>query len=250
MKRSSSVAAAILGVAMAAPSWAQVPCADWHTSAFFEVASASDVTRCFEAGADPNTRGERDRTPLHFAAWYGTAETVKVLLDLMNVDPMVRDATGRTPLHHAGTAETVTLLLAAEANPNAQDQRGVTPLHRAVESMSDVGIVPLLIAAGADLDARDQFGSTPLHSGRTAEAVTALLEAGADVNARRDEVNGETPLHSMAALGNAEGVTALLGAGADPNARDEDGRMPRDYALENSAFPGEDLLRELTRGRF
>ena len=49
--------------------------------------------------------------------------------------------------------------------------------------------------------------------------MTALLEAGANLEAR-DE-SGKTPLHPAALGGTAEAVMALLGAGADPKVRNK-----------------------------
>ena len=129
-----------------------VDCADWNTDAFFEAAEVLDVTRCLQAGADPNARGIFDRTPLYWAA--------------------------------SGTA--IKALLEAGANPNACDSLGFTPLHVA----RTAEVVMALLEAGADLNVRDSNrGDTPLHSTASpgyAEAVTALLEAGANPNARNE----------------------------------------------------------------
>ena len=50
---------------------AQVDCADWGTLAFFKAAEISDVTRCLQAGANPNV--------LPLAVITGNAEAIAAL---------------------------------------------------------------------------------------------------------------------------------------------------------------------------
>ena len=68
-------------------------CADWNTQQFFEDATAADVTRCLEDGADVGARTQlydsehpvwdspAEWRPIHFALLFGTSDVVIVLLD-------------------------------------------------------------------------------------------------------------------------------------------------------------------------
>ena len=147
-----------------------------------------------------------------------------------------------TPLHHAarsGTADVVRTLLEAGADPNAWATGfnvdwgwGWTPLHLAARSNPDPGVVGALLDAGADLDARGEerylVGYSPLHyagANPNPTVTAALLDAGADVHARSQR--GRTPLHEAAASASNPAVIELLAAaGADVNARDASGYAP------------------------
>jgi len=134
MKRrmSAMLGAAAAAWLCAAPATAAVSCAKWNTWAFFERASAADVSRCLRAGADVNPRikGSR-RTPLH-----GAAE--------QNKNPAVVDA-----------------LLKGGANVNARIKGSRrTPLHFAAAT-NKTAVVGALLKAGADAGARDRIGRTP-----------------------------------------------------------------------------------------
>src|SRR5271157_5666677 len=83
----------------------------------------------------------------------------------------------------------------------------------------------LPIAFGADLRLVDAVEK------RDQKAVRALIKAGADVNAVRDD--GSTPLIWAASRDDAEIVSALLAAGAKVNAADENGETPLLLACGN-----------------
>ena len=51
-----------------------------------------------------------------------------------------------------------------------------------------------------------------------------LLSKGANVHAK--DLNGSTPLHHAANMGNVRAIELLIASGAEVNARDNDGRPP------------------------
>ena len=105
---------------------------------------------------------------------------------------------GWTPIMYAalyGDADVVRVLLAQGANPNAQNDGGGTALMYAVE---DAEKVRLLIEAGADVNARSGEGRTALliAVGRHGSNAVAklLLDAGAQPSARLADGRGALAL--------------------------------------------------------
>ncbi len=177
---------------------------------FFSIATAEDVTRCLNAGSNPNSRTDEGWAPLHLAAAVSDTAAVIVVLLESGADLLARSEYGDTPLHLA-----------------------------AMNSNADVTLT--LIDAGADVNARGEERSTPLHYAAAlnpnVEIINALLEGESDPNARMEY--GETPLHAAAMMNeNPAVLVALLDGGADPIARDDDDQAPWDYAKENQSLMG------------
>ena len=137
-----------------------------------------------------------------------------------------------------GRAERVReLVVESPELARAHSADGFTALHYpAFFGLGDaVGASRALLDAGADVNARsaNDLSVLPLHSavaGDHAEVAALLIDAGADVNARQR--HGWTPLHGAAQNGAAETVERLLAAGADRAATNDDGVTAADLAAK------------------
>ena len=106
-----------------------------------------------------------------------------------------------------------------------------TPLHDAVHTGLDE--VKALVEAGADVNARDANQATPLYwavaAGRTNLPILQyLVDHGADVNTKN--AWGTTPLHLAALNGDAPAVERLLELGADETAVGQTNQTAEDMA--------------------
>jgi len=98
-------------------------------------------------------------------------------------------------------------------------------------------VVKALLEAGANVNARtlEGFQSTALHlaAGATQElAVRLLVELGADVTS--EDKYQATPLHRAARGGNPKIVKFLLENGSDVSVQDDKKRLPIWYAVMNN----------------
>ncbi len=123
----------------------------------------------------------------------------------------------------------------AQAHARAPD--GFTPLHLAIFG-GQPEAVQALLEHGADVEAlstgsiaRVRPLGTAAFVGSTALAA-ALLDAGADPNGRGE--GGFTALHTAAQSGNVALARVLLDRGADPSLAMDDGTRPADLASDES----------------
>lgn len=174
-----------------------------------------------------------------------------LLLAAPGIDVEARDSEGGTALHVAATAgasETVAMLLAAGASPNARNFGGETPLHRATSLPC---IAPLLAAPGVDVNAVSLVGLTPLHLAVSFGACLKALLAAPGLNPNPRNTNGETPLHRAAAMpGHEWAVRTLLDAnvGVDAEAVSCGGHTPQRLAEVHGHAATAALLRQHCRG--
>ncbi len=208
-----------------------------------------------QAGADPNSRDNHARTPLHAAvSAYGVGglELIRLLL-AKGADPNARDDSGASPLDEAvwrGSIEKSVLLLDAGAKIDTPETKtGATPLNEAAFK-AHLAIVELLLARGADASIKDDNGFSPAENAirqhhpeialvllahdkdrglanrlledavrrGQADTVQMLLDAGVTIDARF--ASGSTALYEAALKGDDELVSLLVSRGANVNARE------------------------------
>ena len=159
----------------------------------------------------------------------------------VDTNVLVRARLRNSPFHEAARAAL------ARAEPDSD------PIRISRQTAADAR---RCLESGANIEARGEGGvttgdQTALHFaafGGQVEAVTALLDAGANIKARAED--GRTALHFAAEFGQVEAVTALLDAGADPKAKDSRGRIPFHHVEDDSPLKGTDAYRRLHEARF
>lgn len=164
------------------------------------------------------------------------------------------DEFGDTPLLgiiELGNLDLIRCLLDQGADPNAQGEDGNTPLTIAVddESAESEAIMTLLISRGADVNQFGFSGSTPLHMAAARGNVAMarlLIEAGADVNRRKEIDAQETPLMDAAYAGRPEALQLLLDHGADASVKDAfHDETALEMAINAAKGPDPEVLKHL-----
>lgn len=224
-------------------------------------ASPAVVEALLAAGAHPNAALPSGETPLMTAVRAGHAQVVRMLLE-KGADPNARERhQGQTALMWAAAGrfpEVARALIEFGADVRARsdvrrrrvgtelggfngaaareiDKGGYTPLLFAAQQ-GTAETVTLLLAAGADVNDAAPEGTSALvvaaHGGHGA-VCALLLERGADVDAAGA---GYTALHAAVLRGDVELVKRLVARGANPNRLLEKSTPARrnsaDYALE------------------
>ena len=207
---------------------------------------ATTVRLLLASGANPSIRNDAGATALMWAA--DDAEKTRLLLE-NGADANARSDDGRTPLMIAadqyGASPVVKLLLDHGAKPSVKAAEtgvgGVTPLAEAARA-GDEATMRLLIEHGASVkDAGPQGLYLALHSNCT--ACRDLMIQSAD----RSFLNVAMLMNSPP-RGDALDVEMLLDRGADANATDRDGRTILMLAASSDALPIDGIRTLLERG--
>jgi ankyrin repeat protein len=236
----------------------------------------AQVRELLNAQTDANEPQVDGTTALHWAVQRDDLAMAQLLLDA-GAAPDRANRTEARPLQLAalnGSAELLTLLLAAGADPNAeQTSTGDTALMIAARTGVPAA-VEVLLDHGANLDARESWGGTTalmwaVNENQT-DVISLLIDRGADVNLRsrfiapdtgrgfegsvlRDrlpeeaaavqDASGEfTALVFAAREGHREAARLLVRAGADVNALAADGKDALGMAIYNGHYDVASLL--------
>lgn len=191
--------------------------------------------------SDPPGSGPSCWSPLAEASYHGHPDCVRLLLEAGS-EVGIRVDGNNTPLHLVlwpidvdrpvgNQIEVMRLLLDHGALVNAEGEDEMTPLTAACR-WGSLPLVQFLIDAGADLDSvswnredepEREFGYTNLmlsvaYGGDdNLEVVTALIKAGADVNARTYGKKNSTAMEMAKHRGRMDIVFLLEDAGAIPD---------------------------------
>lgn len=174
--------------------------------------------RLLQAGAQADVRDKEGWSALHFAARYGTAQTVNALL-AKGVAVDVRTEKNYTPLMLAAgnnDLAVVHALLQAGANPTAQGEKGWTPIMFAASKAKDPQVLEALLAKGASLASGFEDNGTALHVAARNNPQAAIVQylLGKKLSAMTTTKEGFTPVAYAVENSNPEVLTLLLQASA------------------------------------
>ena len=207
-----------------------------------ENGNLTQVQSLIEEGANVNTRGYINSTPLHLTS----DEEIAIFLIKEGANIEARDNDGDTPLHLAalnGYDHIIDVLIENGAEIHAvNNEYKFTPLHYAVNK-GHAFATEALIENGANLNMKDVDGDTPLHLAAyrgNEEIMRLLIENGVDIDATNEY--SFTSLHSAILKGNGDIVRFLVAKGANLNMKDKDGDTPLHLAVIKE---NEDIVRLL-----
>ena len=188
---------------------------------------------------------EKDRNALHFAAFNGNIDIVKLLIGHRNKDMIInsQDIEGSTPLYAAAVIpkeppgvnfDIVELLVRNGADLDINIESGKTVIHKIVETgdVRKIAVFQKLIEFGADLNDQDDDGNTPTHLAVISFRGKHFLEILAPkANLEVKNNKGDTPLVLAGRIAGVEKIKVLIQNGAEADALNDDGITALHFAL-------------------
>lgn len=203
------------------------------------------VRLLLQAGAQPNVGSPAlpFEVPIYEAAASGSAECVQLLLAAGATWDFELTDRQNPVIASAGSLEVLSVLLEAGANPSRPCALEMTVAGEIAErsdtDLSErVAMLQRLVQEGVDLE--DGYPLARVAMGGNADAVQALLSAGADPHGHRNPMAMVCFSFSDSRSEGIERTVRLLAeAGIDPNDVDQNGFRPLHAALSPDAYgPG------------
>ena len=240
------------------------------TALIYSATEMAKVRALLDAGANVNAATKTGRTALFVAAMSEPSAPIVRLLASKGADVKVRDAFGNTTLVAAAVGndlDTIRFVLDAGVDVNEAGKMNVTPLVEsayhgntaAVKLLLSKGAKPNVVALAPVLFPLEFPKSGPIALGNVTpllaaasseqpQLVKALLDAGADVNAK--DGRNMTPLMIAVATNrqNAAVIRMLVDRGADATVQSSAGETAVDWARKLGVPAALDILK-VTRTR-
>ncbi|XP_071955168.1 uncharacterized protein [Antedon mediterranea] len=169
------------------------------------------------------------RTALHYASYYGQAETAKVCIQL-GCEINIQDVYGSTALHRAvidGHVDVVQALIEEGIAVDRQDENGNTALHEAAWNGYSRSVDMLLKFGKSNIHVANKYGLRAIHlscqNGHN-QTTRNLLRGGTHPSIK--DAHGDTPLHVASRFGHIACTRVMVSAQADVNAQNKDGNTP------------------------
>jgi len=223
----------------------------WGSRKFFQNCSVNDVLWCLERDYDPNRSKNARTVPLLNAARYTDDHDIIRLLVNAGADLAVKDNFGLTPLHYATYNDKVPdkiikYVVGEGADIAVKTDQGLTPICTAARHATQAAAIKGLLKAGADINDRlprdaESLLHIALNNKECAPIMTALLDAGLDINTTDD--SGNTALHVAIRTKNWDIAALLIKRGADLQIENNKHSKPLDLCIKSKRSAMEALIK-------
>lgn len=211
---------------------------DWSlVTPLHEAAETNDfdtVVALIEDGAPINAKTRIGDTALSFSLRHDDLEIARYLIE--NGANLKQPRLLHSTIFYGGSTDAVLLLLAEGVDPRWDNGRS-TGLH-AFSFNGNLDMLEALLDAGADVNAKDVHGRTPIFSAlplADPSIVRRMIAAGADMTI--EDNSGLTALQRVAMFDyrSGENIVLTVAAGANPDKRDAQGRTPLHHAARRGS---------------